>query len=246
MLVKTYLFKKAYAHEALSIDFNASLNDDPAYHSLSLDFLPPQSCIDIIGPCRGFLLLDSYKCLYLWNPSTRFNKQIPLSLMIIADNADNVHITFLYGFGYGMSSDDYRVVGGGGGSYNKKYMVSSSIDLEIFSLRGNQWEQIEFDSDLPYKNTASSNGGPRVGSFLNGYIHWLVYDNKTEMDVIIAFDLKEMTLSEIALPNGFYSDYSTRICDLMVFDRLISVWSMERSTLKDMGDARIRSTFILD
>jgi hypothetical protein len=110
-------------------------------------------------------------------------------------------------------------------------MVSSSIDLEIFSLRGNQWEQIEFDSDLPYKNTASSNGGPRVGSFLNGSIHWLVYDNKTEMDVIIAFDLKEMTLSEIALPDGFYSDYSTRICDLMVFDRLISVWSMERSRL---------------
>jgi F-box interacting protein len=111
-------------------------------------------------------------------------------------------------------------------------MVSSSIDLEIFSLRGNQWEQIEFDSDLPYKNTASSNGGPRVGSFLNGSIHWLVYDNKTEMDVIIVFDLKEMTLSEIALPDDFYSDYSTRICDLMVFDRLISVWSMERSTLK--------------
>ena len=43
--------------------------------------------------------------------------------MIIADNADNVHITFLYGFGCDMSSDDYIVVVGGPIIKNTCYLV---------------------------------------------------------------------------------------------------------------------------
>ncbi|AES80338.2 hypothetical protein MtrunA17_Chr7g0249011 [Medicago truncatula] len=48
------------------------------------------------------------------------------------------------------------------------------------------------------------------------------------MDVIIAFDLKEATMAEIALPN----DCSRGIYDLLVFHGLISVWNVERSTVK--------------
>jgi len=43
-------------------------------------------------------------------------------------------------------------------------------------------------------NTERPEGAPRVGSFLNGSIHWLVYNYETEMDVIIAYDLKEKTM----------------------------------------------------
>jgi hypothetical protein len=40
--------------KALTIDFNASLNDDSAYHSLSLAFLPCQSAPVIRGCVEGF------------------------------------------------------------------------------------------------------------------------------------------------------------------------------------------------
>lgn len=135
----------------------------------------------------------------------------------------------LHGFGYDVSSYDYTVVLG---SYEYHPLVSSSIDLEIFSLRANEWEQIEFDSNLPYWNTERPEGAPRVGSFLNGSIHWLVYNYETEIDVIIAYDLKEKTMSEIALPDDFYSDFSPNLYDLLVLRGLISVWNMEMSTLK--------------
>jgi len=128
-----------------------------------------------------------------------------------------------------MSSDDYIVVLG---SYEANPKVSCSIHLEIFSLRANEWEEIEFDSDLPYRKTARSQSGPSVGSFLNGSIHWLVYNYQTKNDVIIAFDLKEMEMSEIALPDDFDIDFSTNIYDLSVFRGLISVWNVEMSTLK--------------
>jgi len=90
-------------------------------------------------------------------------------------------------------------------------------------LRANDWKQVEFGSRFPYRNANSFGFGLKVGSFLNGSIHWLVYNYQTERNVIIAFDTKEMTMSEIALPD----DFSNRIYDLMVFGGLISVWKVE-------------------
>lgn len=63
--------------ETLSIDFNASLNNESSYASLSYDFLPGGSCPDIVGSCRGFIFLDAYTNFYLWNPSTRVHTKIP-------------------------------------------------------------------------------------------------------------------------------------------------------------------------
>jgi F-box interacting protein len=238
------LFIEYRDSQTLSIDFNAWLDDDSAF-SLSPDFLHLESRPEIGGSCRGFLFIYCYRDFYLWNPSTRVHKQIPLSPLTIASNSDdsgsssnsssdsdNDHYSIfnlLYGFGYDVSTDDYMVVLG---SYKFNPTVCCSIDLEIFSLRANEWEEIEFDSDLPYTKTARSQSGPRVGSFLNGSIHWLVYNYETRSDVIIAYDLKEMTMSEIGLPDDFDIDFSTDIYDLSVFRGLISVWNVEMSTLK--------------
>jgi len=231
------LFFDYDAPDALTIDFHAYLHDDSA-SSLSPDFLHPQSVPEIGGSCRGFLFLRCYRDFYIWNPSTSVRKQIPVS------NSNKYSVKLLYGFGYDLLTDDYIVVVE---SYKCGYRKMSSIDLEIFSLRANEWKQIELDSDLPYRNPANSEGGPKVGSFLNGSIHWLVYNYETEMNVIIAFDLKEMTMSEIALPDDCYSDYSLKIYDVLLFQGLISVWNVEMSTLKMwVMQARIRSTFVLD
>jgi hypothetical protein len=98
--------------------------------------------------------------------------------------------------------------------------------LEIFSLRANKWNQVEVASDLLYRKTSSSEVGPIVGLFLNGSIHWLVHN------FIFAIDLKEMTMSEITLPDYFDSDIPHRNYDLMVFGGLISVWYVNRFKIK--------------
>ncbi|AES80331.1 F-box protein interaction domain protein [Medicago truncatula] len=218
------------SEETISNDRRANLkvrkktvNDNSAYHSLHLGFLPHRSYPKIRGSCRGFLLLDCNTCLYLWNPSTGFHEQILVS------NSNNNYFKLLFGFGYDLSSDNYIVLLG---SYKYNYSNTNSIDLEIFPLRANKWEEIEFDSHLPYRNTARSNGWPRVGLFLNGTIHWLVHNHETNKDVIVAFDLKEATMSEIALPNDFYTDYSPVDYDLLVFGGLISLWILEMDAVK--------------
>jgi F-box interacting protein len=91
-------------------------------------------------------------------------------------------------------------------------------------------KKIKFDSHFPYR-TSSSEDDPNVGSFLNGSIHWLLYNYETKRDVIIAFDLKEMTMSEITLPHDFNINFSN-VYDLSVFRGLISVWNVEMYTLK--------------
>ena len=169
-----------------------------------------------------------YTNFYLWNPSTGVSKRIPVSPITIATGY-NTNNTFkvLYGFGYNQSSDDYIVVVGSYKSGYAQHEVSNSIKLEIFSLRANKWIQLELGSHLRTYYV-----DPKVGSFLNGSIHWLVYNYQTKMNVIIAFDTKDMTMSEIALPDDFSSDISHRTYDLLVFRGLIGVWTREMSKIK--------------
>jgi hypothetical protein len=58
--------------------------------------------------------------------------------------------------------------------------VSDSIELEVFSLRADNWKQIEVGSSLHY---ASSLGHITVGLFFNGSIHWLVNNYDTKRNV---------------------------------------------------------------
>jgi hypothetical protein len=66
-------------HETRSIDFEAPFNCDSA--SLNLNFLLPQTHLDleIIGSCRGFIILHCSSEIHISNPSTGLHKQIPLS-----------------------------------------------------------------------------------------------------------------------------------------------------------------------
>ncbi|XP_058742130.1 F-box/kelch-repeat protein At3g06240-like [Vicia villosa] len=71
------------------------------------------------------------------------------------------------------------------------------------------------------------------GLFLNGSIHFLVYNYETLKEVIIAFDLKERRMSEISLSDDFriysfvYGEY-----DLLVLDGHIGAWMKDDHTLK--------------
>lgn len=114
-----------------------------------------------------------------------------------------------YGFGYEQSGGGYLVVLG---SY--EHNGSTSIDLEIFSLRTNKWKQIGGDYLFPY---ISSGCGFKSGLLLNGALHWTVCNPYISNHVIIAFDLKEMTISEIALLDDLSCYYCLEESSLLIF-----------------------------
>ncbi|KAK2423343.1 F-box/kelch-repeat protein [Trifolium repens] len=202
-------------HETLSIDLEASLDDDSSIVSLNPNFIPsePSPYIEIKGSCRGFILfLYRRSSFYLWNPSTGVHKNIPLSPLsfILEGEAD-----YFYGFGYDRSTDDYLVV--------SMSSHTHSSYLEFFSLRANTWKQIDYEgTDFHYLN-ATEEYDPKVGFLFNGAIHWLVFSLDLKKDAILAFDLMEWTLLDMPLPDEV--DYELDSSGLWVFQEFLSIWS---------------------
>jgi len=229
MLITPYL-------ESLSIDLESSLNDDSASYSPDISFLidddddyysssssdmddlsPPKSfCkLDFKGSCRGFILLNCYSSLRIWNPSTGFHKRIPFTT--IDSNPD---ANYFYGFGYDESTDDYLVL-------SMSYESSPSSDgmlshLGIFSLRANVWSAVEGGNLLPYSQNSLLN---LIESLSNGAIHWLAFRNDISMPVIVAFHLIERKLLELRLPNDIINGPS-RAYDLWVYRGCLALWDI--------------------
>ncbi|KAK7363683.1 hypothetical protein VNO77_05834 [Canavalia gladiata] len=207
--------------EVRSRDLNASFHDDSASVELNLNLPFLQNYHGIIGSCRGYLLFDCNSSMYLWNPSTGVHKQIPSSP--IASNL-NLTCSFLCGFGYDPSRDDYLVVQA---SYEPN-VVDVVTRVEIFSLRANTWTEME-GTDLTYMNP-SDDPIPRHGSLINGAIHWLAFRSDISVNVIVAFDLTERSFSEIPLPDDVDQVYDFNTVDLWVFGGFLSLWAMGDET----------------
>jgi F-box interacting protein len=218
----------SYPPEILSID---SDNDHHFADALiNLNFTSYRT--EIGGSCRGLLfLIDRSKYFYLWNPSTGIHKQIPASPIIITYHDNYAVGKTLSAFTYNPSTDDYLVVLGTYRYDRDIRPVSDSIELEVFSLRANNWKQIEIGSRLPYAASISSLGEITVGLFFNGSIHWLVKNYDTNKNVVIALDLKEMRMSEITLPDYFANNLALD-CGLLVFRGHISAWIVEMQTIE--------------
>ncbi|AET02111.1 F-box protein interaction domain protein [Medicago truncatula] len=164
----------------------------------------------------GFILLNCLTNLYVWNPSSRFHKEIKLSPFACKFLAYNPR--HLLGFGYDGLRDDYLVVLL---SYDPTLVKTSSY-LEFFSLRDNKWNEIE-GPHITYLNaTANRKAG---GSFFNGAIHWLASPyHKIPLEVIVVFDLMERKLLEIPLPDDY--DHGPEHYGLWVFGKFLSLWNM--------------------
>ncbi|KEH41839.1 F-box protein interaction domain protein [Medicago truncatula] len=180
-------------------------------------FLLPKSDFDLTieGSCRGFILLHSSSNIYLWNPSTRVHRQLPLPL-------NHLYADF-YGFGYDKSTDDYLV-------------VSLSYDyLGIFSLRANAWNETVGTTHLAFCSEVSPSSSsivyPVVETLFHGAIHWLTFRYDIRVNVIVAFLLMERKLLDIPLPVDIidYDDFSDQ--GLWVFRGFLSLWVLRRDTL---------------
>jgi len=198
----------ALSHEIRSIDVDAWLNDD--LPSPNLNFLLPKSYFpfEIKGSCRGFLFLYRFPDICLWNPSTGFKKQLPVSSF----DSDKPYDNHLYGFGYDHSRDDYVMV--------VFSHVSSSSHLEVFSFRDNTWKP--YLSKKRKKSPYFCNH--KNGLLFNGAIHWLAWHHDLKMDVIIVFDLIKRKLIVRPLRNNFGGLTLDADSGLWVFGESLSIW----------------------
>ncbi|PNX99672.1 F-box/kelch-repeat protein [Trifolium pratense] len=96
-----------------------------------------------------------------------------------------------------------------------------SSHLEFFSLRANTWKEIE-GTHFPYITVS---GAPKVGSLIDGAIHWLAFRRDLDSTVIVAFDLMERELVEMSFPD--YIDIELIDCDLWVFGEFLALWVMD-------------------
>ncbi|GJR70190.1 putative F-box domain-containing protein [Tanacetum coccineum] len=134
----------------------------------------------IVGSSNGLL------CIYLRdnelevaNPSTREVKKLQ-KLTDIPERA-----MLCCGFGYDLSTDDYKVIVG-----IKKLKMTK---FYLLKLRSNSWE---FIKDVNYKVIENCN----PGSLYHGTINWLMKD-QLKKKIILSFDLTKEEFKEIPLPN---------------------------------------------
>ncbi|RHN59199.1 putative F-box domain-containing protein [Medicago truncatula] len=187
------------SHEIRSIGFEAFLNDDdPASLNINFSLRGPYFPVEIRGSCRGFILLYCHPIIYIWNPSTGFKKQIPVSPFrskLAAYCRIDIH-----GFGYDQSRDDYL----------------------FFSFRDNTWKETE-STPFPYAVIPSR----RKGLLFNGVVHWLALRRNLGWIVILTFDLMEKKLFEMPLPNNV-DHRALVHSGLWVFGEFLSLWAMNR------------------
>lgn len=178
--------------------------------------------------CNCLLLFRSNEMFYLFNPVTRESKVVPKF-----PNLFSLVSGRLYGFGFDLCTQDYKMV----------YGVCSTIEqfevkFSVYSLKTGSWRVIQ--KGYLY---VSLNPGMQ-GRLLNGGIHWLVYRNYRNYGdvssmVLLSFVLAEEDVREIPLPPDFniqdeevyLSVFRECLCLILGFNEV--VWIMKEYGVRD-------------
>ncbi|GJR92256.1 F-box domain containing protein [Tanacetum coccineum] len=130
---------------------------------------------------------STYIRTILYNPFTSAYKLVP------DPHCECYNTNHIYGFGYGSTPDDLKIVRFSG---RKPLHHESCRTFDVFSFKSNSWNRSMNEiRGVRYTND--------VGTFLNGYLHWIVY--KRNQLMIMALNVDNMALSDIRLPHYNYN-----------------------------------------
>jgi len=191
-----------------SIDIDSRLfKPSRAVHFLCLPPPPPRPSDDshykyeLLGSCRGLVLLWYQGDLILWNPSTGAHKRFP---NIEGDDDSDSPEEILYAFVYDTSTAEYCfiLVDLEEFEYNESESDERKAEILIFSFKTASCVPCK-SIYFPYKYIGEKFS---AGALFSGAIHWLVFTEDENFPVIIAFDMIQKSLSDIPLFDHFTTE----------------------------------------
>ncbi|XP_057455424.1 F-box/kelch-repeat protein At3g23880-like [Lotus japonicus] len=195
-----------------SFDLASSLDDRvtvKTHHVPSPSMWCNHNPLHYLGSCRGFMLLayEHTGDVIVWNPTTGFDKQVP-------DIDLGFMFSYLCGFGYESSTDDYFIV-----VITLYRSFLPETQMRCFSLKSDSW------CDTRYVNVHYMDYGhdSKHGVFLNDSLHWLVIYKDSKLPVVIAFDLGKKSLLEILLPPELAMKLTRKVYYLRVLGGCLSL-----------------------
>ncbi|KAK2393801.1 F-box/kelch-repeat protein [Trifolium repens] len=168
------------------------------------------------GSCNGILCLavdgPDFLLVRLWNPSIRKFKELP------PISEPNNFDTWMYGFGYDSTSDNYKVV-----AVLHPYGV-----VKVHTLGTDSWRSV---SVFPFTGVYVQESG----QYVSGTINWLVYmENQQGQCFIASLDLGNESYQKVLLPDYGEED---RYTELTVFRNCLCMISREDVwVMKEFGN----------
>lgn len=122
------------------------------------------------------------------DPSTRKHRLLPTTTTTLESKTASC---FLYGFGYDLTHDDYKLVRIARRSGDACF--GGAAEVKVYSLARNSWKRIQ---DIPPCYIARDS----PGVYASGSLHWIVMAEYGRHDFILALDLSDEAYKELPLP----------------------------------------------
>ncbi|KAL3629790.1 hypothetical protein CASFOL_027012 [Castilleja foliolosa] len=147
-----------------------------------------------VSTCNGLILVTG-KSLEIWNPLTHDRLKL-----LRGKCTPRKPKREAIGLGYDYTTDDYKVVAIHGHRIRRRFHARDNFAFKthVYSLRSDSWRNVEncpiYDAEYPW-------WGPRgPGVFLNGALHWAMFNSPYAKDRIIVFDLGTETYRQLQAP----------------------------------------------
>ncbi|XP_049388888.1 F-box/kelch-repeat protein At3g06240-like [Solanum stenotomum] len=145
--------------------------------------------ISVAGSCNGLVLvIDRDNVQFLINPTTLEYHKFPVFDWALPPKTS----CYMYGLGYDIVSDDYKVVSLSYRDTNNEFMSNTYVDL--YSVRKGHWETLGVS---PYDHSLTDRAS---GVLVNGALHWLACRTVEHSTAIAAFDLSVDKFLEVPGP----------------------------------------------
>ncbi|XP_059645955.1 F-box protein CPR1-like [Cornus florida] len=180
----------------------------------------------------------SVYCSVLWNPSTRNHRILPNSSFENSRKAECCNWIVIYGFGYDVVNDDYKVVKMAVCPSKDDYAFLSEVEVKVYSVKLNLWRRVK---DFPYYIRYHQENGV----FISGALHWVGNERRESSSIIshliVAIDLGSEEYRLVPTPEFSDKNFFMHVVDLGgclciycdYFDGHGDVWVMKEYRIKE-------------
>ncbi|GJX51655.1 F-box domain containing protein [Tanacetum coccineum] len=150
--------------------------------------------IMFVGTFKGVVVLvvleqkDKDDLIIFYNPFTGVFKTVPDPPINPRYIYRSPNPLYVYGFGYGTTPDDLKIV--------RFEMFNETKDCQVFSFKTGSWSTL---LDVIGDYITLRGRGRGSGTFVDGFLYWVARRNERIM--VVQLDIEKMVFSELPLPS---------------------------------------------